>query len=64
MTWYRYVHQVVFVASFMPLMLNLVPTWQGVVIPFLAIIPYAANEIWLTRKKDKAKTIDSPDTPR
>ena len=43
----------------MPLMLNLVPTWQGIVIPFLAIIPYAANEIWLTRQKERTtKTND------
>lgn len=57
MKWYRYVHPAIFVASFVPLVLSLVPFWQGVAIPLLALIPYAANEILLFRgeKKDSER---------
>ncbi|WP_152642600.1 hypothetical protein [Pseudarthrobacter chlorophenolicus] len=51
MKWYRYVHPLIFVASFMPLVLSLVPFWQGVVIPLAALLPYAANEIVLARRE-------------
>lgn len=51
MKWYRYVHPVLFVASFMPLVLSLVPFWQGVAIPLIAILPFAANEILLARRE-------------
>lgn len=53
MKWYRYVHPLIFVASFMPLVLSLVPFWQGVAIPLVALLPYAANEIMLARREKK-----------
>lgn len=53
MTWYRYVHPAIFVASFLPLVLSIVPFWQGVLIPLIAIIPFAINEIVLERKRKK-----------
>ncbi|SDT59852.1 hypothetical protein SAMN04489743_3839 [Pseudarthrobacter equi] len=51
MKWYRYVHPLIFIASFMPLVLSLVPFWQGVAIPLVALVPYAANEILLARRE-------------
>lgn len=53
MKWYRYVHPIIFVASFMPLVLSLVPFLQGVAIPLFALLPYAANEIMLARREKK-----------
>ncbi|WP_156368401.1 hypothetical protein [Arthrobacter sp. Leaf137] len=50
---YRYVHPLIFGASFMPLVLSLVPFWQGVAIPLVALLPYAANEIMLARREKK-----------
>ncbi|GAT87914.1 hypothetical protein CVCC1112_2573 [Paenarthrobacter nicotinovorans] len=31
----------------------MVPFWHGVAIPLIALIPFAANEIWLSRKVRK-----------
>ena len=59
MKWYRYVHPVIFVASFMPLVLSLVPFWHGVAIPLVALNPNAAKENWLYpkyRKQSRGKT--------
>lgn len=55
MKWYRYVHPLIFVASFMPLVLSLVPFWQGVAIPLAALLPYAANEIVLARREKRGR---------
>jgi hypothetical protein len=50
MKWYRYVHAVLFVASFIPLVFSLWPFWYGVALPLLVVVPYAINEIVLSRK--------------
>ena len=60
MKWYRYVHPAIFVASFMPLVLSLVPFWQGVAIPLVTLVPFAANEIWLSRKDRKHSGGNNP----
>lgn len=57
MKWYRHVHQLIFVASFVPLVMSWVPFWLGVVIPLVVIVPYAINEIVLERR---AKAQSSP----
>ena len=49
MKWYRHVHSVLFVASFVPLVFSLWPFWLGVALPLLVVIPYAINEIWLSQ---------------
>ena len=51
MKWYRYIHAILFVASFLPLVLSLVPFWQGIMLPLLVIVPYAINEVVIARRQ-------------
>jgi hypothetical protein len=56
MKWYRYVHPIVFVIAFLPLVMSWVPFWAGILIALAAIVPYAINEIVLDRKEKKLAT--------
>lgn len=57
MKWYRYVHAVLFVASFIPLGFSLWPFWHGVALPLLVLVPYSLNEIWLNRKSKSSQVL-------
>jgi hypothetical protein len=50
MKWYRYLHAVLFVASFIALVFSLWPFWYGVALPLLVVVPHAINEIALSQK--------------
>lgn len=58
MKWYRYVHPAIFVASFLPLVSSTVPFWQGIVIPLIAIIPFAINEVILERRRKSRRATE------
>lgn len=51
MKWYRYVHSVLFVASFLPLVLSLWPFWQGILLPLIVLVPFSINEIVIDRRE-------------
>jgi hypothetical protein len=51
---YRYVHSVLFVASFLPLVLSLWPFWQGILLPLIVLIPFSINEIVIDRREKRA----------
>ena len=55
MKWYRYVHSVLFVASFIPLVLSLWPFWQGIMLPLIVLIPFTINEIVIDRREKRAQ---------
>ncbi|MET3903105.1 hypothetical protein ABIE35_001669 [Paenarthrobacter sp. 4246] len=55
MKWYRYVHSVLFVASFIPLVLSLWPFWQGIMLPLIVLIPFTINEIAIDRREKRAQ---------
>ncbi len=52
---YRYVHSVLFVASFLPLVLSLWPFWQGILLPLIVLIPFSINEIVIDRREKRAE---------
>lgn len=54
MKWYRYVHSVLFVASFIPLVLSLWPFWQGILLPLIVLIPFSINEIVIDRREKQS----------
>ncbi|MDR6640627.1 hypothetical protein [Paenarthrobacter nitroguajacolicus] len=54
MKWYRYVHSVLFVASFIPLVLSLWPFWQGILLPLIVLIPFSINEIVIDRREKRS----------
>jgi hypothetical protein len=54
MKWYRYVHSVLFVASFLPLVLSLWPFWQGVLLPLITLVPFSINEMVIDRREKRA----------
>jgi hypothetical protein len=62
MKWYRYVHAVLFVASFIPLVFSLWPFWYGVALPLLVVVPYAINEIVLSRKSKSSLLLRREET--
>lgn len=54
MKWYRHVHSVLFVASFLPLVLSLWPFWQGILLPLIVLIPFSINEIVIDRREKRS----------
>ncbi|MEJ1114643.1 hypothetical protein WBN73_09095 [Paenarthrobacter sp. CCNWLY172] len=54
MKWYRYVDKVLFVASFLPLVLSLWPFWQGILLPLIVLIPFSINEVIIDRREKQA----------
>ncbi|ASN18721.1 hypothetical protein CGK93_02630 [Arthrobacter sp. YN] len=54
MKWYRYAHFVLFVASFLPLVLSLWPFWQGILLPLIVLIPFSINEVVIDRREKRA----------
>ncbi len=44
MTWCRPVHQVLFIAAFLPLILGLGPWYFTLLVPFALLVPYGINE--------------------
>lgn len=64
MKWYRLVHAVLYVASFIPLIFSLWPFWHGVALPLLVVIPYSLNEIWLDRKSKSSELLRRGEKPQ
>ncbi|MBM7795010.1 hypothetical protein JOE60_003601 [Paenarthrobacter ilicis] len=55
MKWYRYVHSVLFVVSFIPLVLSLWPFWQSIMLPLIALVPFTINEIVIDRREKRTQ---------
>ncbi|WP_314326655.1 hypothetical protein [Paenarthrobacter ilicis] len=66
MKWYRYVHSVLFVVSFIPLVLSLWPFWQSIMLPLIALVPFLSrgmspaaldtiNEIVIDRREKRTQ---------
>lgn len=51
MKWYRWVHQLVFAAALAPLLMGVLDLWLRIVLPLVALIPYAINEFVLDRRE-------------
>lgn len=64
MKWYRYVHSVLFVASFIPLVLSLWPFWQGIMLPLIVLIPFTINEIVIDRREKRTQESRTAQTVR
>lgn len=64
MKWYRYVHSVLFVASFIPLVLSFWPFWRGIMLPLIVLVPCTINEIVIDRREKRTQDSRTAQTVR
>ena len=57
---YRIIHQILFVFSFVPMMLNLGPWYLMILLPLATLIPYGLNEKAIQRKESAIAAEHSP----
>lgn len=51
MKWYRSVHQLIFAASLVPLLMGVWDLWLRILPPLVVLVPYAINEVVLHRRE-------------
>lgn len=52
---YRYIHQFLFVLSFLPLVLDIWPFWLALALPIAMVIPFGVNEFVIDRRESKER---------
>ncbi|MCA4133083.1 hypothetical protein [Arthrobacter sp. M4] len=66
MKWYRWVHQLVFAASLVPLLTGVWDLRVRILLPLVALIPYGINESVLDRREkvtlERARELDHEDS--